>query len=75
MKGARPARELSLLPLLRGAARFGRRFVISAVIQLGLMPLLVNDFHRVGIIGLLANIPAVLLTAVIVPLGFASRSP
>jgi competence protein ComEC len=32
--------------------------------------LLVDDFHRVGIVGLLANIPAVMLTAFIVPLGF-----
>jgi len=47
-------------------------FVISAVIQLGLMPLLIDDFHRVGVIGLIANIPAVLLTAVVVPLGVLS---
>jgi competence protein ComEC len=47
-------------------------FVISAVIQLGLTPLLVEDFHRVAFVGLVANIPAVLLTGIIVPLGFAA---
>ena len=45
-------------------------FLLS--IQLGLTPLFVEDFHRVAIVGLFANIPAVLLTAVIVPLGFAT---
>jgi competence protein ComEC len=47
-------------------------FVISAVIQLGLTPLLVEGFHRIAIVGLIANIPAVLLTGIIVPLGFAA---
>lgn len=57
---------------LRAGLLLWETFVISAVIQLGLMPLLIEEFHRVGIVGLLANIPAVLLTAIIVPLGFAA---
>jgi competence protein ComEC len=67
MKGHAP--RVATLPLY-AALLLWETFVISAVIQLGLMPLLVDDFHRMGIIGLLANIPAVLLTTVIVPLGF-----
>ncbi len=59
---------------LRAGTLIWETFVISAVIQIGLMPLLVNDFHRVGIVGLFANIPAVLLTALIVPLGFITLS-
>jgi competence protein ComEC len=58
--------------------RFGlflwEAIVISTIIQLGLTPLLVDDFHRVGAIGLIANIPAVLLTGLIVPLGFLALS-
>ena len=46
--------------------------ILSAAIQLALVPMLVESFHRVPIFGLLANIPAVLLTAVIIPLGFAA---
>ncbi|HEV2288471.1 MAG TPA: DNA internalization-related competence protein ComEC/Rec2 [Candidatus Acidoferrales bacterium] len=54
--------------------RFGLRiwdlFVLSFSIQLGMMALLAFYFHRVSISGPVSNILAVLLTAVIVPLGF-----
>jgi competence protein ComEC len=43
---------------------------LSLVIQFGLLPLLVLYFHRVSLSGPLANIPAVALTGLIVPLGF-----
>ena len=46
--------------------------ILSAAIQLALVPMLVGSFHRVPIFGLLANIPAVLLTAIIIPLGFTA---
>lgn len=69
----RYAPSLITLPI-RGATLLWETFVISAVIQLGLTPLLVDDFHRVGIVGLLANIPTVLLTSLIVPLGFLAVS-
>jgi competence protein ComEC len=36
------------------------------------MPLLVDEFHRVGIVGPIANIPSVLLTGIIVPVGFTA---
>jgi competence protein ComEC len=45
-------------------------FLLSATIQLGMMPMLAYYFHRVSLAGPLANIPAVLLTGLIVPLGF-----
>jgi competence protein ComEC len=44
--------------------------VLSATIQLGLLPLLAEYFHRVSIYGPASNVPAVLLTGLIVPLGF-----
>lgn len=44
--------------------------VISAILQLGMLPLLAYYFHRVSLAGPLANIPAVLLTGLIVPVGF-----
>src|SRR3984957_399039 len=37
-----------------------------------MMPLLARDFHRVSLAGPLSNIPAGLLTGIIVPLGFLS---
>ena len=47
-------------------------FVLSAVLQLGMLPLMARDFHRVSLIGPLANSIAVPLTGIIVPLGFSS---
>jgi competence protein ComEC len=53
-----------------GALRLWDIAVLSLVIQLGLLPLLALYFHRVSLSGPLANIPAVLLAGLIVPLGF-----
>jgi competence protein ComEC len=44
--------------------------VITAILQLGMIPPLAYYFHRVTLAGPLANIPAVLLTGLIVPFGF-----
>jgi competence protein ComEC len=52
------------------ALRLWEVVIVSATIQLGMLPLLAHDFHRVSLAGPLANIPAVLLTGVIVPMGF-----
>jgi competence protein ComEC len=57
---------------IRGALLVWEVFVISAVLQIGLMPLMTSDFHRVSLVGPFANIGAVLLTGIIVPLGFAA---
>jgi len=46
--------------------------VISAAIQLTMLPLMAQYFHRVTVLGLAANVPAALLTGLIVPFGFLS---
>jgi competence protein ComEC len=53
-----------------GALRLWDIFVLSFVLQIGMLPLLALYFHRVSLAGPLANIPAVLLTGLIVPIGF-----
>jgi competence protein ComEC len=45
---------------------------ISLAIQLGMLPLMAQYFHRISVVAPAANVPAVLLTAIIVPFGFAS---
>jgi competence protein ComEC len=57
------------LPIRAGIALWDT-ILLSATIQLGMLPLLAYYFHRVSPIGPIANIPAVLLTGLIVPLGF-----
>ena len=44
--------------------------VISAILQLGMLPPLAYYFHRVTFAGPFANVPAVLLTGLAVPVGF-----
>jgi competence protein ComEC len=51
---------------LRGA----EMIVLSLVLQFGMMPLMARDFHRVTLLGPFANLFAVPLTGLIVPLGF-----
>jgi competence protein ComEC len=57
-------------------ARIGFRlwdlFLLSFCLQLGMAPLLALYFHRASLSGPASNIPAVLLTTLIVPLGFLS---
>jgi competence protein ComEC len=60
---------LLALPV-RAGLRLWEIVLLSAVIQWGMMPLLARDFHRVSIAGPVSNIPAVILTGFIVPLGF-----
>ena len=43
---------------------------LSMVLQFGMLPLMARDFHRVTLLGPMANLFAVPLTGVIVPLGF-----
>ena len=52
--------------MLRGA----EMIALSVVLQFGMLPLMARDFHRVTLMGPLANLFAVPLTGVIVPLGF-----
>jgi competence protein ComEC len=51
---------------LRGA----EMVALSVVLQFGMLPLMARDFHRVTLLGPLANLFAVPLTGVIVPVGF-----
>ena len=55
---------------LRVAIRLWEFMVLTAALQLGMLPLMANYFHRIALTAPIANIPAVLLTGVIVPLGF-----
>ncbi len=60
--------------ILAGAASAGFRLwevvVVSAAIQLGMLPIMALYFHRVSAGGVAANIPASLVSAAIVPAGF-----
>ncbi|MDE3109649.1 MAG: ComEC/Rec2 family competence protein, partial [Acidobacteriota bacterium] len=55
---------------VRAGLRLCELALLSLVIQWGMMPLLAGDFHRVSLAGPVSNIPAVILTGLIVPLGF-----
>lgn len=63
------ATALTTAPV-RASLRLWEIILLSLVIQWGMMPLLAQDFHRVSLAGPVSNIPAVLLTGIIVPLGF-----
>jgi competence protein ComEC len=77
LAGRMPARiasragDLLVLPV-RAGLRLWEIILLSAVIQWGMLPLLAEDFHRVSLAGPASNIPAVLLTGIIVPLGFVT---
>jgi competence protein ComEC len=45
-------------------------FVLTLVLQIGMLPLLASEFHRITFAGTFVNFAAVPLTAIIVPLGF-----
>ena len=60
-----------VLPI-RAGLRLWEIVLLSAVILWGMLPLLAEDFHRVSLAGPMSNIPAVLLTGIIVPLGFVT---
>ena len=66
---AKRANWLIAMPI-RGGLRLWDIILLSLVIQWGMMPLMAQDFHRVSLTGPVSNIPAVILTGLIVPLGF-----
>jgi len=55
---------------IRAALFFWEIIFVSAILQLGMLPPLAYYFHRVTLTGPFANIPALLLTGLAVPLGF-----
>jgi competence protein ComEC len=65
-----PHATLWLTAPVRVGLRLWEIVLLSVVIQWGMMPLLAQDFHRVSLAGPASNIPAVILTGLIVPLGF-----
>lgn len=65
------ANQIVVLPC-RAGLRLWELAVLSVALQIGMLPLMARDFHRVSFIAPIANIPAVLLTAIIVPFGFVS---
>lgn len=67
---AEPHASGLLVRPLRAGIYFADIVLISLVLQLGMLPLLAHYFHRVALAGPAANIPAVLLTGIAVPLGF-----
>lgn len=67
------ANALTTAPV-RVGLRLWEVVLLSVVIQWGMLPLLAQDFHRVSLAGPVSNIPAVLLTGLIVPLGFLTLS-
>ena len=52
--------------------RVAELFVVSCVLQFGMLALMARDFHRVSLLGPVVNVLVVPLTGVIVPLGFAA---
>jgi competence protein ComEC len=54
----------------RVALRFWDLVVLTIVLQIATLPLMALYFHRITPIGIAANLPAVLLTGIVVPLGF-----
>jgi competence protein ComEC len=66
------AAEGSLVGGLSLTLRAWELFVLTLVLQFGMLPLMARDFHRVTLSGPLANLAAVPLTGVVVPLGFVT---
>jgi competence protein ComEC len=65
-----PLAGASLVGGLAFSFRVWELFVVTLVLQIGMLPLMARDFHRVTVSGLLVNLAAVPLTGIVVPLGF-----
>ncbi len=59
-----------LVQPFRAALYFWEIIFISAILQLGMLPPVAYYFHRVALTGPFANVSALLLTGIAVPLGF-----
>jgi len=66
---AKPA-ESTLAGSLKLSLRVWELFALTLVLQIGMLPLMARDFHRVTLAGPVANLAAVPMMGVIVPLGF-----
>jgi competence protein ComEC len=67
---AAPYGSRLLVQPVRAALYFWEIIFISAILQLGMLPPLAYYFHRVALTGPFANVPALLLTGLAVPIGF-----
>jgi competence protein ComEC len=52
------------------AFRVWELFVLTMVLQIGMLPLMARDFHRITLAGPVVNLAAVPMMGIIVPLGF-----
>ena len=68
-KVARPA-ETSVAGAIGLSLRVWELLVLTLALQIGMLPLMARDFHRITLAGPLANLAAVPLTGFVVPLGF-----
>ncbi len=59
-----------MIAVLAFSFRVWELFVLTLVLQIGMLPLLAAEFHRITFAGPFVNFAAVPLTAVIVPAGF-----
>jgi competence protein ComEC len=77
VEGKLPARIASRATQLAARSlglvfRVWEMIVLTVVLQIGMLPLLARDFHRVALSGPLANLIAVPITGILVPLGFVT---
>ena len=68
-QGARFGPDIVRGPL-RIALYLWELVIVSAILQLGMLPLQAYYYHRVTLAGPLSNVPAVFLTGLTVPIGF-----
>jgi competence protein ComEC len=64
------AAEVTLAVGIRVSFRVWELLVITMALQIGMLPLMARDFHRVTLSAPLVNLAAVPLTGIVVPLGF-----
>src|SRR4029077_18350935 len=64
------AEEDSLARGLSFTFRVWELLVITLVLQVGMLPLMARDFHRITLSGPFVNLAAVPMTGIMVPLGF-----
>ena len=62
--------ENALAGCLAFSFRLWELFVLTVVLQIGMLPLMARDFHRITLAAPLVNLFAVPLTSLVVPLGF-----
>jgi competence protein ComEC len=62
--------ENGLIDALGFTMRARELMVLTLALQIGMLPLMARDFHRITLASPFANLAAVPLTGVIVPLGF-----